>query len=53
MMNILAALNDIFTTAIYSAYPTIQNPPVALTMAQNPKFGDYQCNSAMPLAKVK
>lgn len=53
MMNTLAALNDIFATAIHSAYPTIQNPSVALTMAQNPKFGDYQCNSAMPLAKVK
>lgn len=52
MLNILAALNGIFESAIHSAYPTILNPPIALTMAQNPKFGDYQCNSSMPLAKL-
>ncbi|PIO74975.1 arginine--tRNA ligase [Teladorsagia circumcincta] len=36
------------------AFPFIENVSVALTETTNPKFGDYQCNSAMAIsAKLK
>ncbi|XP_072745001.1 arginine--tRNA ligase, cytoplasmic [Anoplolepis gracilipes] len=44
-------LYEIFQRAITAAYPDILNPPVIVTTSNNPKFGDYQCNSAMPLAQ--
>ena len=53
MLNIQYALNAIFETAINEAFSAIEKAPVALTQAQNPKFGDYQCNSAMAISKVR
>lgn len=53
MLNIRAALSSLFEVAITTAFPGVSNPPVVLAPAQNPKFGDYQCNSAMALSKVK
>lgn len=45
-------LNDIFTTAIKQAFGEEINVTQPLIVpASNPKFGDYQCNSALPLAK--
>lgn len=44
-------LNEIFHKAISAAYPDIADPPVIVTSSSNPKFGDYQCNSALPLAQ--
>lgn len=44
-------LYTIFHKAISAAYPDIVDPPVIVTTSSNPKFGDYQCNSAMPLAQ--
>lgn len=41
----------IFHKAISAAYPDIVDPPVIVTTSSNPKFGDYQCNSAMPLSQ--
>ncbi|XP_071570039.1 arginine--tRNA ligase, cytoplasmic isoform X2 [Temnothorax nylanderi] len=41
----------VFHKAISAAYPDIVDPPVIVTTSSNPKFGDYQCNSAMPLAQ--
>jgi len=52
MMNVQEALNFVFETAICEAYPAVTNPPVSLTLAKNPKFGDYQCNSAMAISKL-
>merc|ERR1719494_20975 len=52
MMNSQAALEHVFSAAISSAFPTVQNAPVALVPTQNEKFGDYQCNSAMALTKL-
>jgi len=52
MTNIQSALVSIFQAAIQDAFPKVQGVPVALTLAQNPKFGDYQCNSAMAMAKL-
>ncbi|XP_011877440.1 PREDICTED: arginine--tRNA ligase, cytoplasmic [Vollenhovia emeryi] len=44
-------LCTVFCKAISAAYPHIVDPPVIVTTGSNPKFGDYQCNSAMPLAQ--
>ncbi|XP_065670773.1 arginine--tRNA ligase, cytoplasmic [Hydra vulgaris] len=52
MTNIQTALNLLFETAICNAFPEFINPPVSLTVAQNSNFGDYQCNSAMAIAKL-
>ena len=46
------ALHDIFEKAITSAYPDVPDPPVDINITgKNPKFGDYQCNSAMSLSQ--
>jgi hypothetical protein len=46
-------LLDLFRTAIKTAYPNEDDQPI-LAPCNNPKFGDYQCNNAMPLfAKLK
>lgn len=47
--SIIGRLSDVFKKSIKEAYPSI-NVPLALTECQNPKFGDYQCNSAMAIA---
>lgn len=44
-------LCQIFEKAIKEAYPNVSDPPIIVTTSNNPKFGDYQCNSAMPLAQ--
>ncbi|KAG5343461.1 SYRC protein, partial [Acromyrmex charruanus] len=44
-------VSAVFHKAISAAYPDILDPPVIVTTSTNPKFGDYQCNSAMPLAQ--
>lgn len=53
MININAQLQDIFGRAINAAFPELENAPLAVTPNQQPKFGDYQCNSAMSLTQVK
>ncbi|KAJ8712477.1 hypothetical protein PYW07_005319 [Mythimna separata] len=46
-------LKNIFEVAIASAYPDLTDPPVVITVSgNNPKFGDYQCNSAMAIAQM-
>ncbi|RZC36184.1 arginine--tRNA ligase, cytoplasmic [Asbolus verrucosus] len=53
MQNILEILEEIFTQAIASACPDITDAPVVITLTgNNPKFGDYQCNSAMQLSNI-
>lgn len=52
MMSICETLNKIFADAIAEAYPDIPDPPVVVTTSTNPKFGDYQYNSAMSLSKL-
>ncbi|XP_011151941.2 arginine--tRNA ligase, cytoplasmic [Harpegnathos saltator] len=51
VISINNTLCDIFREAIHLAYPDISDPPVIVTTSNNLKFGDYQCNSAMPLAQ--
>lgn len=52
MVNINQQLQEIFGKAIRSSFPELENPPLALAPNQQPKFGDYQCNSAMAMAQV-
>ncbi|KAL0821951.1 hypothetical protein ABMA28_005341 [Loxostege sticticalis] len=50
---IVDELKNVFTLAIMSAYPDLEDPPVVITLSSNnPKFGDYQCNSAMPISQL-
>ncbi|XP_050465250.1 arginine--tRNA ligase, cytoplasmic isoform X2 [Cataglyphis hispanica] len=51
VISINNTLCEIFRKAITAAYPDVLNPPIIVTISNNPKFGDYQCNSAMPLAQ--
>ncbi|XP_066154169.1 arginine--tRNA ligase, cytoplasmic isoform X2 [Euwallacea fornicatus] len=51
--SILRALHGLFSAAVFAACPDITNPPIDIALSgTNPKFGDYQCNSAMPLANL-
>ncbi|KAM4677803.1 arginine--tRNA ligase, cytoplasmic [Discoglossus pictus] len=52
MININVQLQEIFGSAIRSAYPELENAPLAVTPSQQPKFGDYQCNSAMAMTQM-
>ncbi|GJQ78806.1 Aats-arg [Trypoxylus dichotomus] len=45
-------LYEIFLEAITNAIPDITDPPVIITLVNNIKFGDYQCNSAMPITNT-
>ena len=48
--SILSIVESIFDEAIQAAYPGLDNlPAVEVTRTKNPKFGDYQCNSAMAI----
>ncbi|XP_046624224.1 arginine--tRNA ligase, cytoplasmic isoform X2 [Neodiprion virginianus] len=53
MLSIIETLYNLFEKAIGDAYPDLVDPPVIIALGGNdPKFGDYQCNSALPLAKL-
>ncbi|XP_068617631.1 arginine--tRNA ligase, cytoplasmic [Battus philenor] len=50
---ILDELKKVFEIAIRSAYPDLDDPPIVLTLSSNnPKFGDYQCNSALAITQL-
>ncbi|XP_076319438.1 arginine--tRNA ligase-like protein isoform X2 [Tachypleus tridentatus] len=42
----------IFRQAVTEAFPEIEDPPVPVLPSNQEKFGDYQCNSAMPIAQL-
>ncbi len=50
----LAVLKDRFADAIARAFPQLAGQAVdpAIAPGKNPKFGDYQCNAAMAVAKL-
>lgn len=53
MESIQETLNSLFNQAILAAFPDITDAPVVISVSgNNPKFGDYQCNSAMPIANI-
>ena len=45
-------LKEPFTLAIAAAFPDLTDLPTVITLATNSKFGDYQCNSAHPIANI-
>ena len=52
MPSILQQLNDRFSQALAGYFPaTVTLPDALVVPASNPKFGDFQCNIALPLAK--
>lgn len=51
MISIIDHLTQLFSSAIASAYPNLTNPPTVIAVSgKGVKFGDYQCNSALPIA---
>jgi len=50
--DIVEELSRVFASAIHAAFPSLKAPPVSVTISQNEKFGDYQCNSAMAISGV-
>ncbi|XP_037076536.1 arginine--tRNA ligase, cytoplasmic-like [Pollicipes pollicipes] len=44
------ALSARFTAAIAAAFPDIPDAPTGLTSGS--RFGDYQCNAALPIVKI-
>lgn len=53
MENIQEILKNLFAQAISSTFPDLTDPPVVISLSgNNPKFGDYQCNSAMPVSNI-
>lgn len=52
MPNIMERLSALFKIAIDAAFPDIPGLPADVTLSQNDKFGDYQCNSSMNISGV-
>ncbi|MBA3815463.1 MAG: arginine--tRNA ligase [Parachlamydiaceae bacterium] len=54
MQTLISSLRDLFQQAIIQAYPQLEGQPFPVEVSQstNDKFGHYQCNSAMKLAKL-
>jgi arginyl-tRNA synthetase len=52
MRNIIDILHDEFADAISSAFPNLDALEVEVTPSTQDKFGHYQCNSPMKLAKA-
>lgn len=50
MISISGVVSDVFGLAIRQAYPFLDNPPILIQGSS--KFADYQCNSAMSIAKM-
>ncbi|CAG9762915.1 unnamed protein product [Ceutorhynchus assimilis] len=50
LQSILKTLHNLFARAITNACPDIPEAPIDIALSA--KFGDYQCNSAMPIANL-
>ncbi|XP_054929337.1 arginine--tRNA ligase, cytoplasmic [Dermacentor andersoni] len=46
------SLLKLFVHAVQTAFPDVQEPLVPVLPSTNEKFGDYQCNAAMPLSQA-
>ena len=54
MINIIQKLEEVFAEAISKSFPDLLPlPAAAVTIGQNEKFGDYQCNNAMAISGVR
>jgi len=53
MKSIVEQLNEIFSESLKTVFGSeISLPSPLIVPATNPKFGDFQCNIALPLAKI-
>jgi len=53
MKSIVEQLNEIFSKSLKTVFGSeISLPSPLIVPATNPKFGDFQCNIALPLAKI-
>lgn len=53
MESIQGILTNSFSKAIEEAFPDLTEAPVVISLSgNNVKFGDYQCNSAMPISNL-
>lgn len=53
MKSIVEQLNEIFSESLTTVFGSeISLPSPLIVPATNPKFGDFQCNIALPLAKI-
>ena len=52
MISVFDTLYSLFEKAINEVYPDLTDPPIVISSSNNPKFGDYQCNSALPICKL-
>lgn len=52
MISLLKHLNEVFSSAIQAAYPDLPTAPTVITESTKAAFGDYQCNSAMPISQL-
>ena len=53
MLSIVEQLNHRFTIVLKEVFPdSVTLPSLLIVPATNPKFGDFQCNIALPLAKT-
>ncbi len=50
-ISVIDQLIDIFQRAAKTAFPTLQDGVLEIAKSKEAAFGDYQCNSAMKLAK--
>ena len=54
VLGVKKRLEELLGSALASAFPGKEWDEVIIVPTTNPKFGDYQCNNAMPLfAKIK
>ena len=51
MQSLQTLLSERFAETTRRAFPEVENPPIEITQSTQEKFGHYQCNSAMKLAK--
>ncbi|XP_064481164.1 arginine--tRNA ligase, cytoplasmic-like isoform X2 [Ornithodoros turicata] len=42
----------LFKEAVRAGFPDLTDPPVPVLPSTNEKFGDYQCNAAMPISQM-
>lgn len=52
MFSVQERLTDIFSEAISNTFPDIPEVPTIITVSSNSQFGDYQCNSVMPIMQI-
>lgn len=52
MISITEHLTEVFSNAISLSYPNLLNLPTIIVSGNNPRFGDYQCNSALPISQT-